>query len=132
VQVKLIRKNSPIEGYGVFAGEFIPKGTRVIEYSGLRPGEKLYEELLTEGEGIKETRHEKIKVLECPGIDSGYIYRTLDRLEAACKKGAFEEVKSILKILVPEYHMQDAASDENLVIKEVADSFSLNSVSTVH
>jgi len=34
VQVKLIRKNSPIEGYGVFAGEFIPKGTRVIEYSG--------------------------------------------------------------------------------------------------
>ena len=38
-----------------------------IEYVGLRPGEKLYEELITEGENIVPTRHEKIMVLK--GID---------------------------------------------------------------
>ncbi len=34
-----------------------------IKYTGLRQGEKLYEELITEGEGIVETGHEKIMVL---------------------------------------------------------------------
>ena len=34
-----------------------------LEFTGLRPGEKLYEELITEGEGIVPTRHEKIMVL---------------------------------------------------------------------
>jgi FlaA1/EpsC-like NDP-sugar epimerase len=35
-----------------------------IVFTGLRPGEKLYEELITEGEGIAQTMHEKIMVLE--------------------------------------------------------------------
>ena len=35
-----------------------------IEYVGLRPGEKLYEELITEGENIVPTPHEKIMVLK--------------------------------------------------------------------
>ncbi len=34
-----------------------------LQYTELRPGEKLYEELITEGEGIVPTRHEKIMVL---------------------------------------------------------------------
>ena len=38
-----------------------------VEYIGLRPGEKLHEELITEGEGILPTSHEKILVLK--GID---------------------------------------------------------------
>jgi FlaA1/EpsC-like NDP-sugar epimerase len=38
-----------------------------IEYIGLRPGEKLYEELITEGENVVPTSHEKIMVLK--GID---------------------------------------------------------------
>lgn len=39
-----------------------------IKYIGLRPGEKLYEELITEGEGIVPTRHEKIMVLKPNGF----------------------------------------------------------------
>ena len=38
-----------------------------IHYTGLRPGEKLYEELITEGEGIVPTGHEKIMVLRSEG-----------------------------------------------------------------
>ena len=42
-----------------------------IEYIGLRPGEKLFEELITEGENIVPTRHEKIMVLKGLVIWSG-------------------------------------------------------------
>ena len=47
-----------------------------IKYIGLRPGEKLYEELITAGEGIVPTPHEKIMVLRAtacrsPGGDAG-------------------------------------------------------------
>jgi FlaA1/EpsC-like NDP-sugar epimerase len=43
-----------------------------IAYTGLRPGEKLYEELITEGEGIVRTEHEKIMVIKSNGYFSGY------------------------------------------------------------
>lgn len=43
---------------------FEPEKDIEIVFTGLRPGEKLYEELITEGEGIVPTRHEKIMVLK--------------------------------------------------------------------
>jgi len=43
-----------------------------IVYTGLRPGEKLYEELITEGEGIVPTSHEKIMVLRPDGSWNGH------------------------------------------------------------
>ncbi len=43
-----------------------------IAYTGLRPGEKLYEELITEGEGIVRTEHEKIMVIKSNGYFRGY------------------------------------------------------------
>ena len=43
---------------------FEPEKDIAIQYIGLRPGEKLYEELITEGEGIVKTDHEKILVLK--------------------------------------------------------------------
>jgi FlaA1/EpsC-like NDP-sugar epimerase len=42
---------------------FKPDEDIEIKYIGLRPGEKLYEELITEGEGILETDHKEIMVL---------------------------------------------------------------------
>ena len=42
---------------------FKPDEDIEIKYIGLRPGEKLFEELITEGEGIRETEHEEIMVL---------------------------------------------------------------------
>ena len=46
---------------------FEPETDIKITYTGLRPGEKLYEELITEGEGIVPTQHEKIMVLSGNG-----------------------------------------------------------------
>lgn len=75
-----------------------------IEYTGLRPGEKLYEELLVEGEGIKKTHHDKIYVLEGLSPDIDALDSVLKDIETVCKEGRDTRVKAILKELVPEYH----------------------------
>ncbi len=74
-----------------------------IEYTGLRPGEKLYEELITKGEGIVPTPHEKIMVLR--GEDKSYdeIEEDLTRLATAAKRHDATEIKNILKAIIPEY-----------------------------
>ena len=51
-----------------------------IVFTGLRPGEKLYEELLIEGEGIKPTRHSKIKVLSCNDSELETVISCIDSL----------------------------------------------------
>ena len=80
-----------------------------IVYTGLRPGEKLYEELITQGEGIMPTNHEKIMVLRSdrPGTDLAAHH---DQVQAQVielmKAGqAYDDgrIKSILKQLVPDY-----------------------------
>lgn len=79
-----------------------------IAYTGLRPGEKLYEELLIDGEGIKKTHHKKIWVLEGTKADTEFIDSILKDIEIASKEGKDSEVKSILKKLVPEYNLYSA------------------------
>jgi FlaA1/EpsC-like NDP-sugar epimerase len=51
-----------------------------IEYVGLRPGEKLYEELITEGENIVPTSHEKIMVLKGIECDLELLNGKIDKL----------------------------------------------------
>ncbi len=100
-----------------------------IVYTGLRPGEKLYEELLTEGEGIKETHHEKIKVLEGGEIDTKIIYSCIDKLDLASKKGENTQIKSILKELVPEYKQ---ISTNNIVPMKTDSHIKASKQVTVH
>ncbi|MDI6727155.1 MAG: nucleoside-diphosphate sugar epimerase/dehydratase, partial [Smithellaceae bacterium] len=74
-----------------------------IVYTGLRPGEKLYEELLVAGEGIKKTPHDKIRVLNGPEVEGENLTARLRELEALCHTGNNNEIKQLLKELVPEY-----------------------------
>ena len=74
-----------------------------IVYTGLRPGEKLYEELITEGEGIVPTGHEKIMVLGSDGlcfIDREKMFDEMLR-EAWLHDG--DGIKGILQQIIPEY-----------------------------
>ena len=75
-----------------------------IVYTGLREGEKLYEELITEGEDIVRTEHEKILVL---GSDSPPDPAALDREIGALVRAAEawdgEAIRAVLRRLVPEY-----------------------------
>jgi FlaA1/EpsC-like NDP-sugar epimerase len=86
-----------------------------IKFTGLRPGEKLYEELITEGEGIVETGHEKIMVLAAGAMNglSDEKYRAsleelLCELESRGAQFKGDEIKKILGRIVPEY-----CADEN-------------------
>ncbi len=77
-----------------------------IVYTGLRPGEKLYEELITEGEGIVPTGHEKILVLlpdGLGGLENEFLGRTIEELLEAARRHDGPAIKSLLWRLVPEY-----------------------------
>jgi FlaA1/EpsC-like NDP-sugar epimerase len=74
-----------------------------IEYIGLRPGEKLYEELITEGENIVPTRHEKIMVLKGIECDLQLLNGKVDKLVHLAVEQMGDQIKSKLKEIVPEY-----------------------------
>ena len=74
-----------------------------IVFTGLRPGEKLFEELLLEGEGILPTSHEKIKVLAPVLIDIDSVRAELDCLHAAARSNDIDVLMESLKRLVPEF-----------------------------
>lgn len=87
----------------------VPDQDIQIVYTGMRPGEKLYEELITHGEGIEPTRHAKIMVLKRNGQAEDI--RILDRRirnQMAKLVGAAEtfdplRIQAVLKEIVPEY-----------------------------
>ncbi len=87
-----------------------------ITYTGLRPGEKLHEELMSEGEGIVGTSHNKILVLrtsqQCNGMeDQATFHKWLMQNIEELYKFAYAHdtcgIKAKLKDIVPEYEVQD-------------------------
>lgn len=85
-----------------FSG-FEPERDIAIEFIGLRPGEKLYEELITEGEGIVPTNHEKIMVLTGQTCDQDDLNKQIDQLRTLAYEQDGEGIKKLLKEIVPEY-----------------------------
>ena len=79
-----------------------------IREIGLRPGEKLYEELLTDNGNLSTTSNEKIFVEEQETLSPDRIREGLKRLDRAVTEGASsEDVKALLRQLVPTYHSPD-------------------------
>lgn len=74
-----------------------------IEFSGIRPGEKLYEELITDGEEIAPTYHDKIRVFTGKGIAAGKMLEYLDILRKVCSARDLRRLLFHLKEIVPEY-----------------------------
>ena len=82
---------------------FEPEVDIKIEYIGMRPGEKLYEELITDGENIMPTRHEKIMVLKGIECDLQLLNGKIDGLARLAEEQDGEKVMLKLKEIVPEY-----------------------------
>jgi FlaA1/EpsC-like NDP-sugar epimerase len=74
-----------------------------IIFTGLRPGEKLFEELQLNGEGIKPTAHEKIRVLDGGRVDLGQVRNWLDELAMFVDSNNVHGLITKLKEIVPEY-----------------------------
>jgi len=74
-----------------------------IEYIGLRPGEKLYEELITEGEGIVPTSHKKIMVLRGNSFPPEVMLKRVNELLAVARLYDDSAIRRKLREIVPEY-----------------------------
>jgi FlaA1/EpsC-like NDP-sugar epimerase len=86
---------------------FEPEEDIAIEYVGLRPGEKLYEELITEGEGVVPTSHEKIMVLRGQVCDQTLLNGRIDELKELAYEQKTEEIKEKLREIVEEYQPEE-------------------------
>ncbi|NLA75452.1 MAG: polysaccharide biosynthesis protein, partial [Deltaproteobacteria bacterium] len=81
-----------------------------IKYIGLRPGEKLYEELITVGEGIVSTEHEKIMVLKGTACDLPLLNGRLEHMKSLMINHDGKGIRLALKEILPEYIEQEKAS----------------------
>ena len=77
-------------------------GIEIVE-TGLRPGEKLYEELLVKSEMLDKTENSLIFIEKDTPLSKSQIEERLQMLEEACKSGSDELVRSVLKQTVPTY-----------------------------
>jgi len=86
-----------------------------IEYIGLRPGEKMYEELMTSSESLVDTSHEKIMVLK-DGVDHqwDYLLTEIDKIVQSAKSYDSDLIKNKLKEFIPEYHPSEESKIFNL------------------
>ena len=83
-----------------------------IKFTGLRPGEKLYEEVLNELEGTKPTFHEKIRIAEVREYDYDDVCKEIDDLVEIASH--YDDMKTVQKMkeIVPEYKSNNSVYEQ--------------------
>lgn len=107
--VDLAKKMVHLMGYDI-KDENSYRGDIAIEYTGLRPGEKLYEELLI-GESVTGTEHPKIMRAEEDTLSWEKLNELLRRLDRACHELNLQEIREVLIAAVDGFEPKEAASD---------------------
>ena len=92
---------------------FIPHEDIKIEYTGLRPGEKLYEELLMDEEGIQKTKSKKIYIGHPIEFNTAEFKNQLDELWKICGEGGEHEIVEMLSKMVPTFKRQENKNNLN-------------------
>jgi FlaA1/EpsC-like NDP-sugar epimerase len=82
---------------------FVPGKDIEIKFTGLRPGEKLYEELLNKKEEVIPTHHKKILVAKTVEYDFYAVNKSIDSLLQESFQSNDENVVRQMKRIVPEY-----------------------------
>ncbi|MCK5898790.1 MAG: polysaccharide biosynthesis protein [Methylococcales bacterium] len=108
--VELARRMIHLSGFNI-KDEAQPFGDIEIVYTGLRPGEKLYEELLI-GNNVSQTQHEKIMRAEENVIAWPKLNQIINNLEKNIKKNDLEGVRTLLKKVVTGFNPQCSMVDE--------------------
>ncbi len=82
---------------------YVPGEDIEIKYTGLRDGEKLYEELLISEEGIQKTQNDLIYVARPMEFDSERLFKKLEEIKAIIETAQPTEIVDIIKDLVPTF-----------------------------
>lgn len=90
-----------------FSGNIVERDIK-IKFTGLRPGEKLYEELLLESENNKPTHHPKIRIAEVISYDYKKISGMLQSLEEPLKNQNTLTLVKLMKQIVPTYKSKNS------------------------
>lgn len=114
--VDLARKMIHLMGYDV-RDESSFRGDIAIEYTGLRPGEKLFEELLI-GESVTGTEHPKIMRAEEDSLSWERLEPMLRNLQQACDRLDLVAIRDILRAAVDGYEPEQLSDDPMWVVPE--------------
>lgn len=87
-----------------------------IEETGLRPGEKLYEELLMKSEGLVQTKSSKIFIERQEEISPTEMKEKLAILSAALESGGRNTIQSALKLVVPTYKAPEEVNCKSFIV----------------
>lgn len=98
---------------------FEPNVDIPIKIIGLRPGEKLFEELLLEEEGISSTKHDKIFVGKPTFFDYKLLLKSIEGLKQIIDNGKDEDIREYLYTIVPTYK-KDNYIDIEIINNEIA------------
>lgn len=82
---------------------FTPDEDIEIRYTGLRPGEKLFEEMLMDEEGLRETANKLIHIGQPIRISEEHFLEQLAQLETACEQNS-SQIRALIARIVPTYH----------------------------
>lgn len=107
-EIFILDMGSPVKIYDlardlIRLSGYIPNKDIDIEFIGLRPGEKLYEEVLTEEEGLNKTLHEKIFIAKPTFEDFDTLMFRINELNIILEGNDKEKVISKLEEMVPAY-----------------------------
>ena len=102
------------------------RGDIAIEYTGLRPGEKLYEELLI-GESVTGTEHPKIMRAKEETLSWDELEVLLSKLDLACKQIDLVEIRKLLMQAVAGFEPKDEVSDPQWEEREGGEQQALRS-----
>ena len=79
-----------------------------IEYTGLRPGEKLYEEVLSNKENTLPTTHDRIRIAKVREYDYGEACGVAEELETLSRKVEIPDMIRLMKRTVPEFKSKNS------------------------
>jgi len=82
-----------------------------IVYTGVRPGEKLFEEILTKAEGVDATKHERIFIGKANGLDYGLMEKAMLYLSQPHFPTNAEEAVGFLEYVIPGYNKFGATNE---------------------
>jgi FlaA1/EpsC-like NDP-sugar epimerase len=102
-----------------FSGLEVGRDIEIV-FTGIRPGEKLHEELFTPGESYQRTEHQKIFVIESAtgSVLPSQLNQVVARLEDAAYSNHVAELMGALQQLLPDFRPGDEAAADELMAPE--------------